>query len=249
MIKSVLFSFLLFFTLSISSFGQDTIYFKSDEKVIAVINEISQTEIRYKLFYYPANPEVLKSTKRIEKIVFSNGDIWYYNKKIYFTQFNRNIVAFHISDLIYQDFTISYEHIFKNGKLGLKIPLSIGIIHSANYSDPYVYDNIFYSGLGLNIYTKGQQIVSYFFGPEFQFGSGTDMVESWNADTYLEDYKEVTFNYSRFFINNGVTYTPIANFRLSVVLGLGLRDFYIKDYRIGQVTPIFYFTVSMGYRF
>ena len=193
MIKSVFISFLLFFTFNLWSFGQDTIYLKSNEKVIAVINKITQTEVRYKLYYYPENPELLKSVKRIEKIVFKNGYTWYYKKELFFTQFNRNILAFHIADLIYQDFTISYEHIFKNGKLGIKIPLSIGIISSAKYRDPYVYDNIFYSGLGLNIYTKGQRMVSYYFGPELHLGSGTDMVEYWDPNGF-EDYKEVIFN-------------------------------------------------------
>ena len=249
MFKNVFISFLLVFTFSLWSFGQDTIYLKSNEKVVAVINEITQSEVRYNLYYYPENPELLKSVKRIEKIVFNNGDTWYYKKELFFTQFKRNILAFHIADLIYQDLTISYEHIFKNGKLGIKIPLSIGIIPSAEYRDPYTYDNIFYSGLGLNIYTKGQRMVSYYFGPEFQLGSATDMIEYWNPSTDLEDYKEVTFNYSRFFLNNGITYSPVANFRLNVVLGLGFRDFYLKDYRLGRVKPIFYFTVSMGYRF
>jgi hypothetical protein len=119
---------------------------KSNEKVVAVINEITQTEVRYKLYYYPQNPELLKSVKRIEKIVFNNGDTWYYKKELFFTQFKRNILAFHISDLIYHEFTISYEHIFKNGKLGIKIPLSVGIIPSARYRGPYVYDNILQKG-------------------------------------------------------------------------------------------------------
>lgn len=241
--KSIFIGILLLVIFIQSSIGQDTIFFKSNDKVLAIISEISEAEIRYKNYTNPTGPDYLISVNLVSKIVFSSGDIKTFEKKVPDFPFKRNSVAFHIFDLMLENVTISYEHIFKKGKYGIKIPLSFGLIPSDAIDGPGYYSNVFYSGVGLNIYLAGQRDVSYFLGPELNLGIGSENISYWGREV------EKRFFYGRLLINNGVAYTPVPNFRLVTVMGLGLRNYNLYNSYYDGVEPAFYFTLSLGYRF
>lgn len=69
-----------FYTLSIfsiflssMSFSQDTIFFKSKDKIVVFVKEVSQTEIQYKKFELPDGPMYVVDKNVIDKIVYKNG--------------------------------------------------------------------------------------------------------------------------------------------------------------------------------
>ena len=59
--------------ISLCSFSQDTIYFKNAGKQIALVKEVSQTDIQYKKIELPDGPMYILSKNDIEKIVYKNG--------------------------------------------------------------------------------------------------------------------------------------------------------------------------------
>lgn len=241
--KNIFLNILLLISFIQYATGQDTIYLKSNHRVLAQISEIYETEIRYKSYTNPTGPDYLVSINLVARVVFNNGMTKTFEKKISDFSFNRNIIAFHFFDLMLEDVSISYEHIFKNGKYGIKIPLSVGLIPEDAIYGPGNYHNIFYSGIGFNIYIPGQRPVSYFMGPELHLGKGNENISYWGNE------KENSFFYGRFLINNGVAFTPVSNFRLMAVMGLGLRNYNLSHSYNDGVEPAFYFTISLGYRF
>lgn len=66
-----LFIFSIF--LSYSSFSQDTIFFKSKDKIVVFVKEVSQTEIQYKKFELPDGPMYVVERDVVDKIVYKNG--------------------------------------------------------------------------------------------------------------------------------------------------------------------------------
>ncbi len=233
--------------------AQDTIFLKTNEKVVAIVSEINNLEIRYKDFSNPAGPDYVINKNTVNKIVFKNGDIKIISGVSINKKYGRNIFAYHIFDIVYKDFSFSYEHVFKNGKLGIKIPVSVGYNTKEGRDGPREYSNLFYSGVGLNVYLMGQRMASYFIGPEIHFGQGQEEYYVQNNNNYSSTYQYDKFFYWRLIINNGISFTPIPNFRLAAVLGLGVRNYKIPeskdDYNDGGFKSTAHFTISMGYRF
>lgn len=64
---------ILSFFLSFNAFSQDTIFFKSKDKIIVFVKEVSQTEIQYKKFELPDGPMYVVDKTVIDKIVYKNG--------------------------------------------------------------------------------------------------------------------------------------------------------------------------------
>lgn len=228
--------------------GQDTIYFKSNEKVLAIINEISDTEIRYKEYSNPNGPDYIRNINSVAKIAFKNGTYKEFERDKLDIPFKRNILAFQIIDLVYNNFTIYYEHVLTKGKYSILVPLSKGILSSSDNDEPRKFTSVFYSGIGVNIYFHNQEKFSYFMGPEVHFGVGSESIASWGPNgnrVYI--YKEVP--YFRILINNGLAYSFKSNLRLSAVFVFGIRNYNLYTSPNDGVTPIFYFTGSIGYRF
>ncbi len=228
--------------------AQDTIFLKTNEKVVAIISEINNLEIRYKEFSNPSGPEYVINKSTVDLIIFQNGQQKQISSKEHKAGYGRNIINYHIFDLLYKDFSFSYEHILKNGKFGLKVPVAIGFNNTDYNNGPRQYSNLIYSGFGLNVYLLGQRMVSYFIGPEIHVGIGRD--HFYNYSMYSYDETE-DFVYGRFLINNGVSFNPIRNFRLAAVLGLGVRYYELEksDNDDDGLRSTGYFTFSMGFRF
>lgn len=68
---------LLIFSLFLSSvtFSQDTIFFKSKDKIVVFVKEVSQKEIQYKKFEMPDGPMYVVDRDVIDKIVYKNGQV------------------------------------------------------------------------------------------------------------------------------------------------------------------------------
>lgn len=70
--KTNQFLFVLLFISNIS-FAQDTIFYKNATKFIAIIKEVSTTEIQYKKLEMPDGPTYIVSKNEVDKIIYKNG--------------------------------------------------------------------------------------------------------------------------------------------------------------------------------
>lgn len=72
--KNFKFTFLLLSVfIQINAFSQDTIFFKSKDKIVVFVKEIKPTEVQYKKFELPDGPMYVVEKNVIEKIVYKNG--------------------------------------------------------------------------------------------------------------------------------------------------------------------------------
>lgn len=62
-------------TLAVLADGYDVIIKTNSEKVVAFIQEVSSTEIRYKKANNPDGPTFVLSTEEVSAIVYANGDV------------------------------------------------------------------------------------------------------------------------------------------------------------------------------
>ncbi len=76
--KKIIVSIILSFVAA-SSFAQDIILKNNTEEILAKVEEISETEIRYRLWDYLDGPIRVIKTSEVFRIKFSNGDIEVFN--------------------------------------------------------------------------------------------------------------------------------------------------------------------------
>jgi hypothetical protein len=246
--------FLSLVLLSFLANAQDFIYLRDGTNIKSIVKKISDKEVFFRDF--DSNDTTLFSVKKpqVLMIAFENGEVKFFKKEqeiIHRFSFKKNLISYHLADLIINDFTLSYEHIFKNGTLGLQIPVSLGYSEYFDYSD---FTNNFYSGVYINFYPTGQGKWRYFFGPGIRLGSGR-YSDNW-YDTQTQQYYTEHHNtfYGKLLVNNGVMFTPITSFSLSATVSLGIRyapgiKYHNDNYRSQQVRTSGAFSFNMSYRF
>jgi hypothetical protein len=171
--------------------------------------------------------------------------------------FAKNLITYHLFDVVYGDFTFSYERILASGTIGIKIPVGIGYAYSTglnnfNNNNNRVY-NAIYSGIGINFYLTGQGKWRYFVGPNIRVGYGK-MVDTNSG--YYDEYGnwiqgEDSYEglYTKFLVDNGVMFTPIRRFCIAAVVGVGIRFFPEAGNNNNPVYPTANFSFNMSYRF
>lgn len=257
--KSISSLLLLVFAFSFNSFSQDIIYKNDGSKEETKIILVGEKEIQYKKFNNPAGPVYTIEKKDIMLITYENGEYETINKQENMEKpvkpdltkdFARNVFSYHLFDLIFGDFVFSYERILSNGQVGFKIPVAFGYDYYSNY---YNFNNVFYSGIGVNFYPTGQGKWRYFMGPQVLVGLGQE--NDWVA--YFDDngnylYDEQVENeglYTKFFVDNGVMFVPVKNFSISAIASIGVRYFPEAAYNEDVVRTDGHFAVNISYRF
>ncbi len=239
------FNIIIFIAL-LSIFGtadaQDFIYKNSGERLAVDIVEVGKTEITYTEFGNPSRELRFMSLSQVSTILYKDGTLKQYenHKEVTDDGFNRNLISFHLADMVVSNFTLSYEHILASGKMGILIPVAFGY-----GSGPEVngLKNKFYSGISLNFYPTGQGKVRYVLGPGLRFGTAKTDINNGNGST-----NEDTF-YTKFMVNNGMLITPIESLSLSIVGSLGIV--YKEKVNPGsdEVQTTGAFTFMISYRF
>lgn len=241
---------LLFITISISA--QDFIYLRNQGDRIAATNvKVQNTETNYSLFGGDPDQVFSIENDQISLIAFENGVLNFFesDKKINRRRnFKKNLINYHLFDLVVNNFKLSYERIISNGKIGIQIPFAIGYADEDRISGYDNAHNKFYTGLSVNFYPTGQGVVRYFMGPGIQIGNGyfTSYYESSgqhinaNLDTFI----------FRFLINNGIMFTPIEALSISLVGSLGIRyTDKTQDFNSNNVITVGAFAANLSYRF
>jgi len=262
--KKIILSFLILaFAFNIKSYSQDIIYKKDGSKEEAKITLVGEKEIQYKKFSNPDGPVYTINKSQIVMITYENGeyemiinqvDEAKQAKQELKTNFTRNLVGYHLFDVVYGDFTFSYERILASGTIGIKIPVGFGYAYNSNNDNYNSADNrvknMFYSGLGINFYPTGQGKWRYFLGPNVRIGYGK--LSYWDWDEYgYEESEEIVGEgiYTKFFVDNGVMYTPVRNLSISAIVGIGVRYFPEASDSYNEFMPTGYFSLNLDYRF
>jgi hypothetical protein len=265
--KSILSIFLLVLVFTFNSFSQDIIYKADGSKEEAKITLVGEREIQYKKFNNPEGPVYSLSKSEILMITYENGEYEMVsnqnntvksNNQELSTNYTRNLVGYHLFDVIYGDFTFSYERILASGTVSIKIPVGFGYAYNSDYnnnSNEWV-KNLIYTGIGVNFYPTGQGKWRYFLGPNIRIGYGKQSY--WMSSWYYDEYGNYIDNseeeesegiYSKFFVDNGVMFTPIKNFSISTIVGVGIRYFPQADENHNVMMPTGYYAIDINYRF
>lgn len=233
---------------TITAFAQDYIYLKNGDKIEAIVNETTKTATLYFEFGDSSRELKLIDNTNIKLIAYSNGKVKDFTDGSSMKTndgVNNNLIAYHLADLLINNFTISYERIFNNGLMGIQIPLSVG--YSGYYQELGDFKNIFYTGVNFNIYPTGQGQWRYFLGPGIRLGSGTYEYDTYDYNGYHNYINEDLF-YLKFHINNGVIFTPIPALSLAASLSLGIR-YVDSKYSDEEVRTTGAASFNMIYRF
>jgi hypothetical protein len=251
--------FLCCFAFSFSTFSQDIIYKKDGSKEEVKVIFVDVFEIQYKKFDAPESPVYTLDKSNILLITYENGsyDVLTTSEdkrefeKINLSQnFARNVFSYHLFDLVFGDFGISYERILASGQVGLRFPVAIGF---DEYNDINEFNNLFYSGVGVNFYPTGQGKWRYFMGPQLRFGYSRthDWIYYYDENgNYLYDEEVIDEGfYTKFFVDNGIQFMPTRNFSISAIGSIGIRYFPEASYDEDVVRTDGQFAVNLSYRF
>ncbi len=231
-----IYSITLLFITSLG-FAQDVIYTKDKTKIEAKIIAVGINEIKYQKLNNLTGPEYIVQKSEITLITYANGSfenfeipannqVNYdpeYNRNDFLrngfdSAFNKNILSYHLADLLNYNFTLSYERLLNSGKVGLKFPVRIGVRERYNGSD------LSYSGgIDLNFYPTGQGRFKYYVGPAFEIGNARNFNYDFNyigvnPPRVINDYLFVAG-----YVNNGAVFQVTEQFSLGTALGIGLR--------------------------
>jgi hypothetical protein len=234
-------------TFSSALFAQDYIYLRGEQTRIAAKNiRIGDTEIRYEKFDADDGRVFSLKPNQVNLVAFENGGVRLIQRRskiINAYEFKKNLLAYHLFDLVISNFTMSYERILNSGKIGIQIPVSFGYASGNNFGNDVLISQ-FYSGIYLNFYPTGQGKVRYLLGPGVRVGVGHENIYDQNGNKVQED----SF-YSKLLVNNGVVFSPIQSLSLSAILSLGIRYFpeALSDDNIMRTSAAFSFNLS--YRF
>lgn len=230
--------------------AQDFIYLKNNTSRIAAEHiNVGSNETHYRLFGEDSKAVFAIDNKEISLIAFEDGTVRYFQgedelKSVY--DYNKNLMTFHLFDLIVNQFTLSYERIISNGKIGIQIPVSLGF----SDSDRNGFDDVqnkYYTGVNLNFYPTGQGRVRYCLGPGFQIGTATYDDTYYNSSQYVENHLETTV--FRFLINNALIISPVKDMSLAIVGSIGVRYLDQSSEDKKEVKTVGAFAFNLSYRF
>ena len=258
--KSILLSLFFLLCLNFISSAQDIIYKKDGSKEEAKIVLVGEKEIQYKKFNNLEGPVYTLNKKDIVLIAYQNGEYETIKspgddkkeaKAELAENFAKNLITYHLFDVVYGDFTFSYERILSSGTIGIKIPIGFGYAYNSDYlnSNSNWVKNFMFSGIGVNFYLTGQGKWRYFIGPDVRIGYGKQSYSNW--DEYGNYYEEEVSEgiYTKFYIDNGLIFTPIRNFSFAAIVGVGVRFFPEAGPNNSTVLPTSYFSTNISYRF
>lgn len=262
--KIAILSFMFLFFTAFLSNAQDIIYKKDGSKEEAKIILLAEKEIQYKKYNNLEGPVYTLAKSQILMITYENGeyemliskdDEALMAKQELSENFAKNLLGYHLFDVIYGDFTFSYERILSSGTIGIIIPFGFGYAYNTDYftnSSNWV-KNLFYSGLGINFYPTGQGKWRYFVGPNVRVGYGKQSywTSMYDENMYYIGEEEIDNEgiYTKFIVDNGVRFTPVRNLGISAVVGVGIRFFPGASENYSDFLPTAHFSFNLDYRF
>jgi hypothetical protein len=227
-----LLSILIITVLSSQLKAQDTIYKTNGSKLVVKIMEINNFEIKYKSFDDNNNSVFIENKNNVHHIVYKNGLKEFYNtttegdvthtsiaeKEIYY---GKNILAINFFETVFTNFGFSYEHIFPDSKISIKIPVSFGLggqpaqqeYSSTSDNVDYLRNKIYGTGLELNIYPVKANRSGFYIGLSAEYGKF-----NYYTSQYYYNYSPYYYATGAFTEHEGTHYAGL--FHLGGYLGL-----------------------------
>ncbi|MCX6270769.1 MAG: hypothetical protein NTU44_06035 [Bacteroidetes bacterium] len=234
-----------------SSYSQDVIIKRNKEELKVKVVTIGEKSVFYRASGDEKGPQYELGKDKIAEIRLENGTIVPIASAP--NGFKRNRISLDILDIALGEVALKLERISANGQLGWYLPVAVSYYDGGMYD----YDNMVYSGFGLNYYPTGQGTWKYFCGLEMNVGYGTfyHLEQHYYYDPFGYTYytgndKDVEGVYTRFLIYNGVIYSPTENFSVDLHLGLGMRNAFIEGLNQDErINPNANIGVCMSFRF
>lgn len=247
MLRKLLFTGLLFFIANFI-FAQDTIYLNSREKIIAKVQEINPTQVKYKLFSSPDGPVYIVNKEQIWKIVYSDGHSEFFRDEDdteEIKDIRPILIGVNSFELMFGFVTLNAEYYFPEQGIGIKMPVSIGLRgikgDAGNY--PYNYDEGFYYYNRMKVVSIGTQLlfypgkmkhrVNYFTGLAFEYGRMFTNHYTYNYPNYYA-FSKATHDWFGTGIVNGIMINLSDRVSLGMSAIVGLEVIY-KSYQQNSV--------------
>jgi len=158
--------------------------------------------------------------------------------------FNKNFISVNLQDLIFSNISISYERIINSGKVGFKIPVSVGL--GKDFMDKTINENKTFSvGLDINLYPSGQGRVRQFLGPAFEYGL-FKYGKFLQGSIKVSEPEPLNGSYYTFFFNTGLMVQPSKTINFILFVGVGWRTDRIKTYYYQLSKPFNRSTFAMN---
>jgi len=249
--KNLLFAIIIFFALGLSA--QDLIFFTNGNILKTVNTKQTNDSISFQI-YNSSSQQYTIDKNELVKMITETGEIVEFSatyKEPGSIGFSKNIISFNTLGVPMGRFTMGYQILSKDGKVGVEFPVSIGLLNGS-YTDPMpeIFDielySLFYSGVTVNWYPMGVRKVNYVLGPSFRVGVGkNDNYYCYDCGEYNSDRQ---FFYTKLLINNGLVLTPNKHFAMSFIFSLGVmaRDNYSDEPTFGTTGD---FQFNLAYQF
>ncbi|MGZ4059233.1 MAG: hypothetical protein ACXVPU_09405 [Bacteroidia bacterium] len=187
--------------------AQDTLYKTNGSKIIVKIIEINSSNVKYKMLGSDSEVVVTENKNNIHHIAYANGLREFYNttaqvntvsdphmtnniavnssealvKSPEEKKYGKNIIAINFFETIFTNFGMSYERVFRDGYVSLKIPVSVGLggrpninaydaTSSYNVNMDYLTNKIFGTGLEINAYPVKFKRSAFYIGVTTEYG-------------------------------------------------------------------------------
>ncbi|MBL7765630.1 MAG: hypothetical protein JNJ58_06035 [Chitinophagaceae bacterium] len=171
----------------------------------------------------------------------------------------KNIIAFSPVHIVATDIesdqpdvtiAMSYERIFNNEMISVKLPVNVALTRQYFYIMPTI-----------KLYPKKQGVAKYAIGPQLLFGTGMEEYQKFitgpNGIVYSQFVTERR-NQFGFFLNNSVNFTIARALYVALDFGLGVKyydsaprntDMMFSPFGNSGISPSFQLGFNMGYRF
>ncbi|MGV3641839.1 MAG: hypothetical protein ACO1NZ_15045, partial [Adhaeribacter sp.] len=246
---------------AVGGFAQDKIT-RSDGTVIgARVLEVRSDLIFFRLLP-PGDTGIYQiSTRDVRLLNLADGSTKTFPQVLqerepfnYETSSGRHIAWFYPLDLLYGNLGLAYEHILLSGKLGLKVPLQIGLGSSdspQNYSANFRSNTRYSTGLDGKLYPFGQGRYGFYVGPAFQYVSyWTYYYPGGTVEPEKREIKLVSLA-----LKTGVQYQFTRVFNIALEAGLGFHSYLDRPdpgqgyYPENRNTAYLPFNFQLGFRF
>lgn len=249
------------------AFAQDTIHMMNREKIVAKVQEINPTQIKYKIFTFQDGPTYVVNKKEVFKIVYSDGHSEFFHDDIVeeeIADIHPFFVGINSFDLMFGFISVRGEYYFAKRGISIKVPLSLGLNGIKGATTGYSYDQGFYYYNRMKIVSTGAELlfypgrmkhnVNYFTGLAFEYGR----MKGYRNDYYIYPYPQSSRVMHDWFgtgIVNGVLIKLSERLNLGVSATLGLGVVY-RTYKINNVghtsvntEPLGRLDFNLGFRF
>ena len=244
MLRNLFISICLLFTGNVL-FGQDTIHMINRDKIVAKVQEINPTQVKYKLHTFMDGPMYVVNKSEVWKIVYSDGHAEFFQDEI-----DNEIVAIHpimigvnSFDMMFGFVSVCGDYYLPKQGISIKVPISIGLQGIKGMANNNYYNNSFYYYNGMKVVNAGAQLlfypgrmkhrVNYFTGLAFEYGRMFNRQNFYNPYPPYQ-YLRVTYDWFGTGIVNGMMINLSKRISLSMSTILGLQVVY-KSYKVNSV--------------